>query len=93
LCGEIVSAGETYINDPRRRRRPIHRRRHPIRCRHRIRRRWRLLRWRPHLWCRWSRQRHPQEITPARADFLVERRGFEPMAIAVSRPRIAGFRQ
>jgi len=23
----------------------------------------------------------------------VERRGFEPMAIAVSRPRIAGFRQ
>jgi phage terminase large subunit-like protein len=31
LCGEIVSAGETYINDPRRR--PIHRRRHPIRHR------------------------------------------------------------
>jgi hypothetical protein len=27
------------------------------------------------------------------ADFLVELRGFEPMAIAVSRPRIAGFRQ
>jgi hypothetical protein len=26
-------------------------------------------------------------------DFLVERRGSEPMAIAVSRPRIAGFRQ
>jgi hypothetical protein len=33
LCGEIVSAGETYINDPRGRR-PTHRRpirRHPIR--------------------------------------------------------------
>jgi hypothetical protein len=26
-------------------------------------------------------------------DFVVERRGFELMAIAVSRPRIAGFRQ
>jgi hypothetical protein len=38
LCGEIVSAGETYINDPRRRpirHRPIRRlRRHPRqRCR------------------------------------------------------------
>jgi hypothetical protein len=34
-----------------------------------------------------------QETTSVRGDFLVERRGFEPMAIAVSRPRIAGFRQ
>ena len=34
-----------------------------------------------------------EETTPGRADFVVERRGFEPMAIAVSRPRIAGFRQ
>ena len=34
-----------------------------------------------------------EEISSICADFLVERRGFEPMAIAVSRPRIAGFRQ
>jgi hypothetical protein len=38
-------------------------------------------------------QRRPRETTAVRADFLGERGGFEPMAIAVSRPRIAGFRQ
>jgi hypothetical protein len=32
-----------------------------------------------------------QEITSIYTDFVVERRGFEPMAIAVSRTRIAGF--
>jgi hypothetical protein len=31
------------------------------------------------------------EITSICADCLVERRGFEPMAIAVSRPRIEHF--
>ena len=31
------------------------------------------------------------ETAEARADFLVELRGFEPMAIAVSRPRNRGI--
>jgi hypothetical protein len=34
-----------------------------------------------------------QEITSICADFLVERRGFELMAIAASRLRISGSRQ
>jgi hypothetical protein len=31
------------------------------------------------------------EIMPGRADYLVERRGFEPMVIVVSRPQSRDF--
>jgi hypothetical protein len=49
---------------------------------------------RPTISAEMSASRTPRrEPRAAGADFLVERRGFEPMAIADSRPRIAGFRQ